>query len=164
MAIGAAGIAARLRETLPADRVIDDPATLLPYAYDASFWSLRQRRVPEAVVVPESTAEVVSVVRVANETGTPIVARGAGTGQTGGAFAPEGGIVISFARMRKILAIDRRNLQAVAVAGLLYIAFSNALANHTPFFPPHTRRGRACNLVRMAANNARAPPPWRMGT
>ena len=70
MAIGAAGIAARLRETLPAERVIDDPATLLPYAYDASFWSLRQRRVPEAVVVPESTAEVVSVVRVANETGT----------------------------------------------------------------------------------------------
>src|SRR2546428_8075954 len=91
MAIGAAGIAARLRDELPAGRVIDDPATLLPYAYDASFWSLRQRRIPKAVVVPESPAEVVSVVRVANETGTPIVARGAGTGQTGGAAPPGGG-------------------------------------------------------------------------
>src|SRR6266550_960507 len=65
-------LAERLRQIIPADAVIDDPATLLPYAYDASFWSLRQRRMPEAVVVPESTAEVVSVVRVANETGTPI--------------------------------------------------------------------------------------------
>src|SRR2546428_3943604 len=125
MAIGAAGIAARLRDALPADRVIDDPATLLPYAFDASFWSLRQRRVPEAVVVPESTTEVISVVRIANETGTPIVARGAGTGQTGGAIAPEGGIVISFARMRKILEIDRPNLQADRGPGLRSVDFPN---------------------------------------
>src|SRR3989442_6554046 len=92
MAIGTAGIAARLRERLPADRVIDDPATLLPYAYDASFWSLRQRRIPEAVVVPQTTAEVVSVVRLANDTGTPIVARGAGTGQTGGGDPAAGAV------------------------------------------------------------------------
>src|SRR5436309_7752592 len=111
MAIGAASIAARLREVVSPDRVIDDPATLLPYSYDASFWSLRQRRRPSAVVVPESTAEVVAVVGVANETETPLVPRGAGTGQTGGAIAPEGGIVISFARMRAIIEIDRRNLQ-----------------------------------------------------
>src|SRR5256885_7899335 len=164
MAIGAAGIAARLRETLPADRVIDDPATLLPYAYDASFWSLRQRRVPEAVVVPESTAEVVSVVRVANETGTPIVARGAGTGQTGGAIAPEGGIVISFARMRRILAIDRPNLQAVVEPGLVYVDFQNALAGHSLFFPPDPGSGRACTLGGMAANNASGPHAVRWGT
>src|SRR5256712_9457766 len=146
MAIGAAGIAARLRDTLPADRVIDDPATLLPYAFDASFWSLRQRRVPEAVVVPESTAEVVSVVRVAKETGTPIVARGAGTGQTGGAIAPEGGIVISFARMRKIHEIDRRNLQASVDPGLVYADFPAALAEHALFFPPDPGRRRARTL------------------
>src|SRR3989441_5573370 len=127
MAIGAAGIAARLRDELPAGRVIDDPATLLPYAYDASFWSLRQRRIPEAVVVPQSTAEVVSVVRIANDTGTAIVARGAGTGQTGGAIAPEGGVVISFARMREIRAIDRRNLQAGRGTGPGLRHFPNSL-------------------------------------
>src|SRR5256886_14447200 len=135
MAIGAAGIAARLRETLPADRVIDDPATLLPYAYDASFWSLRQRRVPEAVVVPESTAEVVSVVRVANETGTPTVARGAGTGQTGGAIAPEGGSVLTFSRMRRIPQIDRPNLQTVVAPGLAFFGFPKTPPRHGPFFP-----------------------------
>src|SRR2546427_3120033 len=164
MALGAAGIAARVRDELPAGRVIDDPATLLPYAYDASFWSLRQRRIPEAVVVPESPAEVVSVVRVANETGTPIVARGAGTGQTGGAIAPEGGIVISFARMRRILEIDRPNLQAVVEPGLVYFDFQSALADQGLFFPPDPGSGRACTLGGMAANNASGPHAVRWGT
>src|SRR5437870_3787426 len=121
------GIAARLRAALPGGQVIDDPATLLPYSYDASFWSLRQRRTPQAVVVPTSTADVVAIVRVANEAGVPIVARGAGTGQTGGAVAPEGGVVVSFARMRAIREIDRRNLQAVVEPGLVYLDFQNAL-------------------------------------
>src|SRR5438094_10000007 len=94
MAIGTASVAARLREVVSNDRVIDDPATLLPYSYDASFWSLRQRRTPAAVVVPESTAEVVAVVGVANETETTIVQRWAGTGQTGGEIAPVGVVSI----------------------------------------------------------------------
>jgi glycolate oxidase len=164
MAIGTASIASRLREVIPAERVIDDPSTLLPYSYDASFWSLRQRRTPSAVVVPESTAEVVAAVRVANETETPIVPRGAGTGQTGGAIAPEGGIVVSFARMRKIVEIDRRNLQAVVEPGLVYFDFQNALADHGLFFPPDPGSGRACTLGGMAANNASGPHAVRWGT
>jgi len=88
-------LADRLRALLPADAVIDDPATLLPYAYDASFWSLRQQRLPDVVVVPRTTEEVARVVKLADETATPVVARGAGTGQTGGAVAAHGGIVIS---------------------------------------------------------------------
>jgi len=62
-----AGIASRLREIVPAERVIDDPTTLVPYAYDASFWSLRSRRMPDAVVLPETTAEVSAIVRLAAE-------------------------------------------------------------------------------------------------
>ena len=164
MAVGTSSIAARLRDVMPGERVIDDPATLLPYSYDASFWSLRQRRTPSAVVVPETTAEVVAVVRVANETETPIVPRGAGTGQTGGAIAPEGGIVISFARMRKIVEIDRRNLQASVEPGLVYFDFQNALAEHGLFFPPDPGSGRACTLGGMAANNASGPHAVCWGT
>jgi glycolate oxidase len=164
MAVGTAGIARRLRDAVPSDRVIDDPATLLPYSYDASFWSLRQRRTPEAVVVPQSTAEVVAVVQLANETGTPVVARGAGTGQTGGAIAAEGGVVISFARMRSIREIDRRNLQAIVEPGLVYLDFQNALAEHGLFFPPDPGSGRACTLGGMAANNASGPHAVRWGT
>src|SRR5438094_383572 len=164
MAIGTASVAARLREVVSNDRVIDDPATLLPYSYDASFWSLRQRRTPSAVVVPESTAEVVAVVRVANELEIPLVPRGAGTGQTGGAIAPEGGIVMSFARMRKILEIDRPNLQAIVEPGLVYVDFQNALADKGLFFPPDPGSGRACTLGGMAANNASGPHAVRWGT
>jgi glycolate dehydrogenase FAD-linked subunit len=164
MAVGTVSIARRLRDVLPSDRVIDDAATLLPYSYDASFWSLRQRRTPEAVVVPQSTAEVVAVVQVANETGTPVVARGAGTGQTGGAIAAEGGVVISFARMRSIREIDRRNLQAIVEPGLVYVDFQTALAEHGLFFPPDPGSGRACTLGGMAANNASGPHAVRWGT
>src|SRR5260221_14751740 len=102
----------RLRAVLPADRVIDDPASLEPYAYDASFWSLRMQHRPDVVVVPESTAHVAATMRVAAETGTPIVPRGAGTGQTGGAVAARGGVAVSFAKMRHIHEIDRPDLQA----------------------------------------------------
>lgn len=157
-------LADRMREVIPADRVIDDRATLLPYAYDASFWSLRQDRVPQVVVVPETAAEVAAAVRVAGETGTPIVPRGAGTGQTGGAIAPAGGIVISFARMRRIHEIDRRNLQAVVEPGIVFVDLQAALAPHGLFFPPDPGSGRACTLGGMAANNASGPHAVRWGT
>ena len=53
------------RAVLPHDRVIDDPATLEPYAYDASFWSLRMQRRPDVVVVPETTADVAATLAIA---------------------------------------------------------------------------------------------------
>src|SRR5207245_8643389 len=87
-----------------------------------------------------------------------------GTGQTGGAIAKEGGIVISFARMRKIYEIDRRNLQAIVEPGLVFIDFQAALAPHGLFFPPDPGSGRACTLGGMAANNASGPHAVRWGT
>ena len=159
-----AGISKRLRAILPSDAVIDDEATLLPYAFDASFWSLRQRKLPDVVVVPRTTEHVAAVVRLADETGTPVVARGAGTGQTGGAVAARGGIVISFSRMREILEIDRANLQAVVRPGIVFNDFQEALRPHGLFFPPDPGSGRACTLGGMAANNASGPHAVRWGT
>ena len=159
-----ATIAERLRAVLPADRVIDDPATLEPYAYDASFWSLRMQRRPDVVVVPADTEDVAATVRIAAETRTPVVPRGAGTGQTGGAVAAQGGIVLSFARMRRIIEIDRPNLQAVVEPGVVFADFQAALADHGLFFPPDPGSGRACTLGGMAANNASGPHAVRWGT
>ena len=157
-------IVERLRAAMPRERVIDDPATLEPYAYDASFWSLRMRRRPDVVVVPDSTADVVAAMRIAAETGTPIVPRGAGTGQTGGAIAAQGGIVVSFARMRKIVEIDRPNLQATVEPGVVFADFQLALGHRGLFFPPDPGSGRACTLGGMAANNASGPHAVRWGT
>src|SRR5881628_1851594 len=157
-------LAERLRRLLPHEAVIDDPATLLPYAYDASFWSLRQQRLPDVVVVPRTTEHVQRVVRFADETNTPVIARGAGTGQTGGAVAAQGGIVVSFARMREVVQIDRANLQAVVRPGLVFADFQDALRPHGLFFPPDPGSGRACTLGGMAANNASGPHAVRWGT
>src|SRR5438093_12226915 len=107
MATTAPTLADRLREIVPADRVIDDPATLLPYAYDASFWSLRQQRLPDVVVVPRTSEAVQRVVRFADQTNTPVIARGAGTGQTGAAVAAQAGMGISSSRMRESFAVER---------------------------------------------------------
>ncbi|HET8570211.1 MAG TPA: FAD-binding oxidoreductase [Candidatus Limnocylindria bacterium] len=157
-------LADRLREAVAPDRVIDDPASLLPYAFDASFWSLRTNRAPDVVVVPETTAEVAAVVRIADETGTPVIARGAGTGQTGGAVAVRGGIVVSFARMRRILEVDRQNLQILVEPGIVFADLQAALAPHGLFFPPDPGSGRACTLGGMVANNASGPHAVRWGT
>jgi glycolate oxidase len=96
--------------------------------------------------------------------GTPVVARGAGTGQTGGAVPAKGGIVISFARMREVIEIDRANLQAVVRPGLVFNDFQEALRPHGLFFPPDPGSGRACTLGGMAANNASGPHAVRWGT
>src|SRR5258708_32374788 len=104
-------IAAQLRAVLPHDRVIDDPATLEPYSYDASFWSLRAQHRPDVVVVPESTADVVATMRIAAATGAPIVPPGAGTRQTGGPVPARGRHGVSLARVRRRLRLDQPTLQ-----------------------------------------------------
>ena len=164
MATATASIASRLRAILPAERVLDDPAALIPYAYDASFWSLRTRRMPDVVVVPETTDEVAAIVRLAAETGTPIVARGAGTGQTGGAVAARGGIVLAFAHMRRVHEIDRTNLQCLTEPGIVYADLNAALAGQGLFFPPDPGSGRACTIGGMVANNASGPHAVKWGT
>ena len=159
-----APIAAHLREILAADRVLDDRETLIPYSYDASFWSLRMRRMPDAVVLPETTDEVARIVRLAAATGTPIVPRGAGTGQTGGAVAASGGIVVSLARMRRVHEIDRTNLQCMVEPGIVYADLNATLAGHGLFFPPDPGSGRACTIGGMVANNASGPHAVKWGT
>ena len=158
-----ATLVGRLREAMPADRIIDDAASLYPYAFDASFWSLRAQRVPDVVVIPRTTAEVQAVVRLAAETETPIVARGAGTGQTGGAVAAKGGIIVSLAQMRDVLAIERQDLQCVVQPGVVHADLQQALRPEQLFFPPDPGSGRACTLGGMAANNASGPHAVKYG-
>ncbi len=154
----------RLCRVLPRERVLTDAASLHPYAFDASFWSLRQQRPPDVVVIPRTTDEVREVVRIAGDTGTPIIARGAGTGQTGGAVAARGGIVVAFSQMRAILSIDRQDLQAVVEPGIVYVDLQAALRSHQLFFPPDPGSGRACTVGGMAANNASGPHAVKYGT
>jgi glycolate oxidase len=90
------------------DGVIYAPEDLLVYEYDATT----QRGLPEAVVLPTSAEQVSQVVKLARRRGLPIIARGAGTGLSGGAIPAAGGIVLVMTRMRRILEVDVDNRRA----------------------------------------------------
>ncbi|MEV7611989.1 FAD-linked oxidase C-terminal domain-containing protein [Streptomyces sp. NPDC089799] len=119
---------------LPAGRVVTDPAVLASYAHDEAAgapWVL-----PAAAVEPRDTAEVAAVVAYCAERGVPVVARGAGTGLSGGANAVEGCVVVSFAAMDRILRIDADERLAVVQPGVVNDDLRTACAAEGLWYPP----------------------------
>jgi glycolate oxidase len=103
------------------------------YAHDEALNAEWVR--PDAVVRPHNTADVAEVLRAANETGTPVTARGAGTGLSGGAIARNGGVLLSFDHMSEILEIDTANHVAVVQPGVTLDVLDAALAPHSLIYP-----------------------------
>jgi glycolate oxidase len=123
------------------------------YEYDGGVDKAR----PELVAFPQSTEDVVSIVKLAKEGGLPIVGRGAGTGLSGGAIPRAGGIVISFARMNRILEIDLDNERAVVQPGVVNIEITQAVETHGYFFAPDPSSQRACTIGGNVAENSGGP-------
>src|SRR4051794_34043898 len=97
----AAGCKEKLVALLGARGVLDRPEDLALYEYDGSI----DKRRPDLVVFSRSTEDVSQIVRIAREFKVPFVGRGSGTGLSGGAIPREGGVMIAFARMNRILEI-----------------------------------------------------------
>src|SRR5262245_9816057 len=95
-------VISELKRLLPPERVVTDPSEL--YVYDGDGFTIA-RNVPRAVVFVTSTDEVVRVVKLLAERDVQIVPRGSGTGLTGGCVAYENGVIISTARMNRVLQI-----------------------------------------------------------
>ncbi len=123
------------------------------YEYDA-LSSLRQ---PDAVVFPTTTEQVVRLVKLAARENVPVVARGAGTGLSGGAVASEGGIVLSFARMREILEIDLENQRARVQPGVVNLDLSLAVSDQGYYFVPDPSSQKACTIGGNVAENSGGP-------
>src|SRR5213082_3466561 len=113
-----------LKKVLSPERVISDPSEL--YVYDCDGFTIA-RSTPGAVVFPTSTEEVVRVVKLLAARDVQIVPRGSGTGLTGGCVAFENGVVVSTARMNKVLKIDLENRVAHVQAGVRNTALSDAV-------------------------------------
>ena len=109
---------------------------------------------PEAVVLVGSRDEVVEVVRLARRYGKPVVPRGAGTGLSGGAILSQGGIALSFSRMRRILAIDPDNLRATCEPGVVNLDLSKAAAPYGLYYAPDPSSQAACTLGGNVAENS----------
>jgi glycolate oxidase len=112
------------------------------------------RTVPSAVVLPRNTEQVQAVVRVCAAHRIPFVARGSGTGLSGGALPAEGGIVISFARMNRILEIDIPNQRVVVEPGVINSHVTDAVALHGYFYAPDPSSQSVCTIGGNVAENA----------
>ncbi len=143
--------AALIEEFAAAAAVIREPEQLRTYECDG----LTGRRVvPELVALPGSTAEVQAVVRLCNRAGIPFVARGAGTGLSGGALPVAEGIVISLARMNRILEVDVEAGHVVVEPGVTNLEVTKAVAPHGFYYAPDPSSQQVCTIGGNVAENS----------
>jgi glycolate oxidase len=131
--------------------VISAPAQLRTYECDGLTGF---RVIPALVVLPETTDEVAAVVRVCAREGIPFVARGAGTGLSGGALPVADGIVVGLQRMRSILSVDVENQRAVVQPGVTNAGISAAVAKHNLYFAPDPSSQIVCTIGGNVAENS----------
>lgn len=135
-------------------RVLSDPVDLQAYAYDASFVARLHSHMPDAVVSATSTEEVARVLRFAHEQGIPVMTRGAGTAQTGGSLAVQGGIMLSLSRWKTVEEVDAQNLQVFVRPGIVHADLNKHLRPFGVFFPPDPGSSRMATVGGMVANNS----------
>ena len=144
-------LAARLKAILPAHCLLIDEEDLRPYECDGLT---AYRELPLAVCLPENEAQVVEVLRTCHHLGVPVVARGAGTGLSGGAMPHAQGLVLSLARLNKILRVDPAARLAVVQPGVRNLAVSEAAAPFGLYYAPDPSSQIACTLGGNVAENS----------
>src|SRR6516164_11627412 len=148
-----AGVVEQLRKIAGRDAVLDRSEDLMLYEYDAGV----RKSTPVAVVFPNNTEQVAKIMKLASAAGFPIVARGAGTGLSGGAIAPEGGVVVAFSRMNRILEVDVENMRAVVQPGVVNQQLSDNVAHLGLYFAPDPSSQKACTIGGNVAENSGGP-------
>lgn len=133
--------------------VLEKPEDLTLYEYDGGVDKAR----PDLVAFPRSTDEVAALVKLAHRHGIPLIGRGAGTGLSGGVVPTGGGLMISFARMKRVLEIDLENRCAWVEAGVVNLDITLAVQAHGLFYAPDPSSQRACTIGGNVAENAGGP-------
>ncbi len=149
-----------LRQIVGEDGVISDREDLATYECDALVVA---KGLPNLVVLPRSTEEVVEVVKWANRVGVPFVPRGAGTGLSGGTLAEDPTIIIALTRMNRILEVDVPNRVALVEAGVVNVWISNAVTPRGYFYAPDPSSQIACTIGGNVANNSGGPHTLKYG-
>jgi len=144
---------AELQQIVGPDAVLDAPEDLIVFEFDATI----ERALPDAAVFPSDARQVSQVVRLAGRVGVPVVARGAGTGLSGGSVPVEGGIVVALTRMKRILKLDPVNRLAVVEPGVVNLVLDQAARKHGLFFAPDPASQRVCTIGGNIAENAGGP-------
>ncbi|MFM2036527.1 MAG: hypothetical protein RL459_1792 [Pseudomonadota bacterium] len=146
-----ADVVQALRSCLPAHAVLFRGEDTTPYECDG-LTAYRQR--PMVVVLPETTDQVQAVLKACHALGVPVVARGAGTGLSGGAMPHAQGVTLSLARFNKILKMDARSRTAVVQCGVRNLAISEAAAPLGLYYAPDPSSQIACTIGGNVAENS----------
>jgi glycolate oxidase len=141
----------KLQSVLPESAIIHDPSSMKPYECDGLS---AYRQMPRVVVLPQTIEQIQAVMRVCQQTATPIVPRGAGTSLSGGAMPHKDGVLLSVARLNKILNIDEKNRTATVEPGVRNLAISQAVQHLDLYYAPDPSSQIACTIGGNVAENA----------
>jgi glycolate oxidase len=144
-------VAAALRAILPDHCVLFNEEDTRPYECDGLA---AYRQLPMVVVLPETEAQVVDILKTCRELDVQIVPRGAGTGLSGGAMPIADGVVLSTARLNKIIELDPYSRTAVVQPGVRNLAISEAAAKHGMYYAPDPSSQIACTIGGNVAENS----------
>jgi glycolate oxidase len=144
-------LSTELLRLLPREAVIADPASLSVYECDALS---AYRQPPKVVVLPRTAEEVRAILRLCHRLRVPVVARGAGTGLSGGALPHAEGVLLSLTRLNRILSIDPVNRTATVEPGVRNTEISEAAAPHGLYYAPDPSSQIACTIGGNVAENS----------
>ena len=153
-------LVSELRATLGRENVLSAPSELA--VYDCDAFTIERHR-PQAVVLPRSTQQVADAVKLCQQHGVSVVARGAGTSLAGGCLPLGGGVVIMLTRMNKVVEIDLRNRMAIVEAGVPNLRLTQALAGTGHHFAPDPSSQGASTIGGNVATNAGGPHTLKYG-
>ncbi|HGX94300.1 MAG TPA: FAD-binding protein, partial [Candidatus Tenderia sp.] len=146
-----AALVARLQDIVAHDALLYDEEDLRPYECDALS---AYRKLPMIVVLPSTVEEVQAIMQLCHQHQVPVVARGAGTGLSGGATPVGDGVVLSLAKFMSILDIDPQARTAVVQPGVRNLAISQAVAPHRLYYAPDPSSQIACTIGGNVAENS----------
>lgn len=136
-----------------------DPVTVAAHAYDAT----NEFHYPAGVVRPRNAADVAAILKSANEHGVSLFPRGAGTGFSGGSLPVDGGVVIDFLGMSRILDIDEESMTARVEPGVVTLHLQEAVEARGLYYPPDPASLKICTIGGNIAENAGGPHCLKYG-
>ena len=148
-----------LEDVAGPDAVHQEKEALLCYSYDAT----QMEFLPDLVIRPNSADQISSILNIANREKIPIVPRGAGTGFSGGSIPLQGGIVLSFERMDRVLEFDEEDLIAVVEPGLVLGRFQRFVESKGLFYPPDPSSSDFCTIGGNVGEGASGPRSLKYG-
>ena len=151
---------AELRAIVGPQGLLLDPVDRWAYGFDNS----RRQAMPQGVILVDAAAQVALLVSICHRESLPLIARGRGTGTTGATVPDQGGLVLSFERMNRILSLDAANRLAIVEPGVTNQALQEAAAQQGFFWPPDPTSAATCTLGGNLACNAAGPRAVKYGT